>query len=97
MAKIVFICLVVQRFFCAGANLGALKSFVWKILVPLMKLVHAHGWEIINEVKWKKVTLLLFVSCIVHSSVSCWYAYVIFRSFYLYDFGFRLQIHSLML
>ncbi|KAG5523748.1 hypothetical protein RHGRI_030659 [Rhododendron griersonianum] len=31
------------------ANLGALKSFVWKILVPLLKLVHAHGWEIINE------------------------------------------------
>ncbi|KAI8530133.1 hypothetical protein RHMOL_Rhmol11G0032100 [Rhododendron molle] len=33
----------------SGADLGALKSFVWKILVPLMKLVHAHGWEIINE------------------------------------------------
>lgn len=96
MAKIVFICVVVQRFFCAGANLGALKSFVWKILVPLMKLVHAHGWEIINEVKWKKVTIIV---CVVYSSffsvlLVC-LCHISF--FYLYDFGFRLQIHSLML
>ncbi|CAL5436699.1 unnamed protein product [Camellia sinensis] len=32
-----------------GASLGALQSFIWKILVPLMKLVHAHDCDILNE------------------------------------------------
>ncbi|KAH7851816.1 hypothetical protein Vadar_016832 [Vaccinium darrowii] len=33
----------------SGAIIGALQSFLWKILVPLMKLVHAHDCEILNE------------------------------------------------
>lgn len=62
MAKIVS-SLVVKCFFCAGAILGALQSFLWKILVPLMKLVHAHDCEILNEVKWQK-SHYYFLCCV---------------------------------
>ncbi|XAR70547.1 tRNA (guanosine(18)-2'-O)-methyltransferase [Bertholletia excelsa] len=33
----------------SGADLGALQSFIWKILIPLMRLVDTHDYEILNE------------------------------------------------
>ncbi|XP_057476407.1 uncharacterized protein LOC130764285 [Actinidia eriantha] len=33
----------------SGANFDAMQSFIWKILVPLMKLLHAHDCEILDE------------------------------------------------
>ncbi|CAK9173318.1 unnamed protein product [Ilex paraguariensis] len=34
----------------SGANLGSLRSFIWKILIPLVKLIHAYDREILNKV-----------------------------------------------
>ncbi|XP_052209740.1 uncharacterized protein LOC127813058 isoform X2 [Diospyros lotus] len=33
-----------------ASSYGALQSFIWKILVPLMKLIQAHDSEMLNEV-----------------------------------------------
>ena len=57
-----FLCLVVKMFFCAGANFDAMQSFIWKILVPLMKLLHAHDCEILDEVKIEEPHITLCIA-----------------------------------
>ena len=42
--------LVIYIILSAGANLGSLRSFIWKILIPLVKLIHAYDREILNKV-----------------------------------------------